>query len=179
MTLDRPSRLLKQSELVYESWWRVWKEERILDFVPQPPKWSRTGKEISLGDIVIFPKDQDDGKFTVIWRIGRVVDLSRSSDNKVRKVTIEYKNASESTFRTTVRAVREISVIHHESEVSLVEELNAASKCSNVMFCQRSSLVKTLGDCQISYLDLLTSLDSDCCGVDVQAAAATSGQVSL
>ena len=76
---------------------------------------------------------------------------------------IEYKNSNETTFRNTERAVREVAVIHHESEVCLIEELNAAAKCSNTLFCQRSSYVTSLGDCQMHHNDLLSSLDLDCC----------------
>ena len=106
-----------------------------------------------------------DSNFDISWRVGRIQSLGRSHDGKIRRVKIEYKNSTEKTLRVTERTVREIAVLHHEGDVVLVDELNAAAACVNFLQCRRSPLVQPVGECQIMLSDQLPSLDLTlCCG---------------
>ena len=137
--MSTPSKMIEDMELVFESWWKVWKDERLIDFIPQPRKWRSGGYEPKPGDLVIFMKHESDVKLgEPVWRLGRVREIERSKDGVVRTAVIEYKNSSESVFRTTRRSVRRIAVLHKEGELELIEELNQASKYSNLQFILRN-----------------------------------------
>ena len=139
-----PSKMIQEMELVFDSWWKVWKDERIVDFIPQPKKWLEHGYEPKPGDLVIFLKHESDVVLgEPVWRLGRVVSGERSDDGTVRTVIIEYRNSTESTFRTTRRTVRRIAVLHKEGELELVELLNLASKISNVNYIKHFISQKT------------------------------------
>ena len=51
-------------------------------------------------------------------------------EEKIRSVSLEFKNITEDVFHTTRRAVRKISVLYKEDELELVEELNEAAEAA-------------------------------------------------
>ena len=135
VTLDKPGRLLEQLDKVAESWWRVWKDEKLAEYVPRPSKWLTTNEQVAVGDIVLFLKhDGEKGFGGARWKVGRVTGVEDSRDDVPRVVTIEYRNQDEKVFRETRRSVCKIAIIHHEGELALVEELNLASKAAGVNF---------------------------------------------
>jgi len=135
VVFDTPSKLIDQMEKVKEAWWKVWRDEKLEIFVPQPPKWRRNSEEVKPGDIVVFVRDQKDGiGGNSTWRMGRIQSVEKSQDGFVRTAIIEYKNASESVFRTTRRSVRKIAVLHREGDLELVDKLNKAAKLANTHF---------------------------------------------
>ena len=134
--LATPSRLLNQLRQVRESWWKVWKDEKLMDHIPQP-KWFRSSPELKEGDIVIFLRDEDSFS-KPCWKIAKVKSLSKSADGKVRSVELEYKNASESSFRTTRRSVRKVALIHSEEDLDLIDKLNIASKSANLSYLSQT-----------------------------------------
>ena len=140
-TAEMPSKVLDQMDLVFESWWKCWKDERLPLFVASPKMWKETGYQPKLGDIVVFPKEDKEQKLgEPIWRLGRVVHLEVSDKDKlIRNISIEYRNSTERTFRKTRRAVRTIAVLHKEDQLELVEELNQAAQASNLLFCKSSA----------------------------------------
>ena len=133
--IEGPSRLMEQMENVYRAWWQVWNDERLLDYIPQPGKWAESNGDIKVGDLVIFLKtDKDQTLGDPIWKMGRVKELENSSDGLPRTAIVEYKNSTETVFRTTRRSVRKIAVLHREGDLDLVQELNEASRRVNVCF---------------------------------------------
>ena len=135
VTITGPSRLMDQMEAAQKAWWNAWKQEKLVDFIPQPTKWRKTTENIKIGDIVVFLKSGQDVKLgEPLWKYGRVVETEVSRDGLVRVVVIEYKNASEKVFRTTRRSARSVAVIHREGDLELVDELNAAAKMANVFY---------------------------------------------
>ena len=128
-------RIMLQMDAVYDAWWATWKREKLIDFVPQPPKWRTTGRQPQVGDAVLFPRDNKDRKLgEPSWRIGEVKTLEPDSDDKVRKVIIDYRNAKEKVLRQTRRSVRDIAILHRESDLELVDMLNIASKKANIAY---------------------------------------------
>ena len=134
--VDTPSRLMTQLEDVFKAWWKIWKVERILDYIPQPPKWNRNNGSVEVGDIVIFLKS--DAEYAIgnpVWKQGRIKEVERSEkDGLVRFVTIEYQNYNEEVWRTTRRSVRKVAVLHREGQLELVDWLNESSKLANQHF---------------------------------------------
>ena len=135
VTVSGPSRLMDQLEATKKAWWNVWKQEKLIDFIPQPSKWRKTTQNIQEGDIVIFLKTgQEQSLGEPVWKLGRVVAVETSRDGLVRTVVIEYKNSTEKVFRTTRRSARSVAILHHEGDLELVDELNEAAKRSNTDF---------------------------------------------
>ena len=138
--IPSPSKLMAQMEAVFKSWWTVWKDEKLLDLIPQPNKWKQTGYQPKPGDIVIFLKEEKDVELgQPVWRTGRIASVEVGRDNIVRTVIIEYVHGNETTFRTTRRAVRRIAVLHAEDDLELYDELNEASKAANLAFYMLNS----------------------------------------
>ena len=137
-----PSRLLDQMEKVARSWWQVWKEEKLVDYIPQPSKWQKNNGTIQVGDLVIFIKEQTLGE--PVWKMGRVRELEISRDRFPRVAIVEYRNATENVYRTTRRSVRKIAVLHREGDLELVEQLNEAAKVANILFFMRTGRVNIL-----------------------------------
>ena len=141
--MSTPSKMIEDMELVSDSWWKVWKDEKLTDFIPQPSKWRSGGYEPKPGDLVIFMKHESDVKLgEPVWRLGRIQEIERSKDGVVRVALIEYKNATECVFRTTRRSVRRVAVLHKEGDLELIQELNQASKFANLMFQKQINIKK-------------------------------------
>ena len=137
--IETPTRLMEQMDKVYRSWWNVWKNEKIADYIPHSPLWKTTSEQPSAGDIVIFLKMESEASFgEPVWRIGRIQDIEYSSDGVIRTVVISYKNSNEKTFRSTCRSVWKIAILHHEGDLELIEQLNAASKDAGILFFIRN-----------------------------------------
>ena len=133
--INVPSRLMKQIEIVEAAWWKVWQTERIIEFIPQPPKWKESTGVVNEGDVVIFLKtDKEISLGGPVWRIGRIREVEKSKDGVSRTVCIEYRNNSESTFRSTRRSIRKIAILHSENSIELVDQLNQAYKEQTIQF---------------------------------------------
>ena len=93
------------------------------------PKWFRNDRDIKLGDIVMFLKN--DSILAKTYQYGLVTELFPGKDNKIRKVKVTYQNSNENTKRETVRAVRELVVIHHVL-ISMINLMKfTIQKCQN------------------------------------------------
>ena len=137
--MESPSRLMDQMELVNQSWWKVWVNEKIVDYIPKSPKWRTTTAQPAIGDIVVFLKLEAEAGFgEPVWRMGRVEKLEFSADGIIRSVVISYKNNAEKVFRTTRRSVRKVAILHHEGDLELTEELNIASKAAGIHYFLRN-----------------------------------------
>ena len=137
--IDGPSRIMKQQDELYKVWWEVWRKERLVDFIPQPNKWKKNSTELKVGDIVAFIHlESGDHHGKPVYKVGRIISVERSADGLIRTCTIQYKNASNpSLFQETRMSVRHVAVIHSETDLDLVQQLNAAARQANVLyFCQ-------------------------------------------
>ena len=90
-------------------------------------------EELQVNDIVAFIKlDTGDHQGGPVYKIGRVTAVQRSADGRVRTCEIEYKNAGNpKLFLKTRMSVRHVSVVHTESDLDIVLELNSAAKAAN------------------------------------------------
>ena len=135
MRIDAPSRLIKQMEKVYDSWWETWTMEKVINYIPRPTQWTKSTYQPQINDIVVFRKDENDNIMgTRVWRTGRIYEMDESRDGLPKAVVIQYKNASETVFRYTRRSIRKVAVVHQEHELELIQELNAACKEAEKQF---------------------------------------------
>ena len=112
------SRLAEQLEQIERSWWKLWADEKLVDFVPQPAKWPRTNNNLVVGMVVIFPMAKPKSPIgEVIWKYGKVAEILPSSDDLARRVKITYQNYKEEVWRFVTRGAREIAVIHSEDDL--------------------------------------------------------------
>ena len=130
------SRQVEQLDNLHKAWWKIWKDEKIMDFIPSPPKWHFNSRPPMEGDIVVFlERDQDVTLGDTLWRLGRVTEIFESEgDRKIRSLKIEYKNASEETSRFTNRAARKVAILFREGELELTEILNDAARAGDQLF---------------------------------------------
>ena len=127
-TVSSPSRLIEQMDRVYEVWWKIWKSEKLVDFIPQPNKWRKTNEQLKVGDVVIFLKSDSENRLgEPIWRIARVRSVETSEDGLARSATLEYRNVNEKIMRTTHRSVRSVVVVHRESDLDVIQSLEKAA----------------------------------------------------
>ena len=130
------SRQIDHLDQLHKAWWKVWKNEKILDYIPSPPKWHSNTRPPKEEDIVVYlEKDKDVTLGDTLWRLGRVVEVIESEgDRKVRSLKIEYKNATEDVFRTTYRSARKVAILFREGELELADILNEAARAADQLF---------------------------------------------
>ena len=80
------------------------------------PKWFEDEKGVSVGDVVLYLKTEQE--FDLNYQYGIVRSINKSSDGRVRTIEVEYQNHSEKIKGLTVRGVRDIVVIHRVEELS-------------------------------------------------------------
>jgi len=137
--ISTPSRLMDQMDKIYRSWWKIWKEEKLEQFIPKSQRWTKTSMQPIVGDIVMFIKVENEVGFgESTWGVGRVQDIEVSEDGVARTITIQYKNATEGVFRSTRRSVRKVAILCSENVLELVDELNAAAREVDIEFSRRS-----------------------------------------
>ena len=84
------------------------------------------------GDIIFFLKN--DGALASTYQFGKIKEIERSQDNRIRKVTITYRNHNESINRETRRGVRHIVMIHPLDETSIVTELGEIATTADISY---------------------------------------------
>ena len=52
------------------------------------PKWFQTDRDVKVGDVVLFLKQEN--QLSSTYQYGMISDLSKSSDEKIRKATVRY-----------------------------------------------------------------------------------------
>ena len=126
--ITTPSRFLRENEKIFNTWFENW----LLSHVPKlmfHPKWFNSERDVKTGDVILFLKN--DGSFNNTYHYGMIKDVEHSKDDKIRRVTIKYRNFNEDTNRETRRAVRNIVMIHPVDETCIAQELGEmASKAA-------------------------------------------------
>ena len=120
MVTNNPEKFLFINEKLFNTWF----EYCLISHVPKlmhHPKWFQTDRDIKVGDIVLFLKQEN--QLSSTYKYGMISDLSRTSDDKVHKATVRYRNSTEAVDRFPNRAVRQLIVIHPVDELNMMEEL--------------------------------------------------------
>ena len=124
---NNTSKILQSNIDVFTVWFESW----LISYVPRlmyQPKWFSTDRDMKVGDIVLFLKT--DHEYSRQYQYG-IVDLAeKGRDDRIRTVTVRYRNSNEKQDRKTRRAVRELVVVHQVDEIPIYEELAEASKAA-------------------------------------------------
>ncbi len=118
-------KIIEENKAIFDAWFEVW----LLTHVPKlmsQPKWFRVGRDLKSGDIVLFLKH--DSAIGSNYQFGIVDSVESGRDHRIRKVTVRYRNHSESIDRTTKRAARSLIVIRHTDEMSVMDDLGEISR---------------------------------------------------
>ena len=113
-------KIIAENGRIYDAWFEIW----LLSHVPKlmdQPKWFQSDRDVMVGDIVLFLKQ--DSAICSEYRYGIVESVEHSRDGKIRKVQVRYRNHDEKTNRYTYRSARSLVVIHPAEEISVLEEL--------------------------------------------------------
>ena len=93
------------------------------------PKWFKGQVDLEVGDLVYFQRTGNElGSKYGRWTVGDIDELERSSDNKIRRVWVKYKNIDETGFQRTERSVRALVKIFSINDLSIQEDLLEVQK---------------------------------------------------
>ena len=113
-------KILETNNKIFEAWFENWLVSHVPKLMDQP-KWFKTDRDLKPGDIVLFLKQEKE--LCDVYQYGIVETVHRGRDGIIRKADVRYRNASETTNRTTCRSVRSLIVIHPVDEVDVTQEL--------------------------------------------------------
>ena len=128
---NNPKTFLKCNEEIFNAWFENWLITHVPKLMHQP-KWFDNERDVKEGDVILFLKN--DGALKSTYQFGKIKEIERSQDNRIRKVTITYRNHNESINRETRRGVRHIVMIHPVDETSIVTELEEIATTVQVLF---------------------------------------------
>jgi hypothetical protein len=115
------SEMVEKVKKAYEAWFKIWSESYVQKLLFKP-KWFKDDTDLKIGDLVYFQKSESElGNGT--WTFGMISAIDRSRDGLIRKVTVKYRNASESEDRETDRSVRKLSKLWSEDDWNLQDDL--------------------------------------------------------
>lgn len=87
--------LVEKSQYPADQFWVRWKKE-YLQKLQERPKWQNRQRNVSVGDIVLI---KDDESHRNDWPLGRITEVTPSSDGKVRKAKVTTrKGGSAKTY---------------------------------------------------------------------------------
>ena len=90
-----------------DQWWQKWYDAVLPSLVPAY-KWHQRQRCVQPGDVCLI-RYSNERKAT--YRLGRVIDVKKSSDGLVRSVKLVYRNENETSFREVDRPIHGIAVI--------------------------------------------------------------------
>lgn len=103
-SITKRFRFLQQ---IITDWWDHWYRVVLPTLVPSY-KWLQRHRNVQVGDVCLIRYGKDK---RATYRLGRVKEVKKGSDNLVRKVTLQYKLPSENKFRSVDRPIQGIAVI--------------------------------------------------------------------
>ena len=97
-----------------DSFWKKWTRDYFPTLVPRQ-KWHISKRNVQIGDVVIL---RDENALRGEWRLAKVTAVKESTDGRVRKVAVSYKNNDETDksytgkkYTTVDRHVHSLAVI--------------------------------------------------------------------
>jgi len=107
--------------------------EKLADYIPKPRHWKDGNVDAEVGDIVMMLLSDKEKKLGgSLWRIGRIRSLMWSADGLTRVAVLEYRNVNETKFRTTERALSSVAILHRDSNLDVIQELNRSAREADI-----------------------------------------------
>ena len=120
LVTNDPSKFANTNKQIYNTWFQAW----LISHVPnlmEHPKWFDSDKDLQIGDIVLFLKNENG--LSNDYQYGMINKVHKGIDDKIRSVDVKYRNHNENTDRITCRASRQLIVIHQIDEIDIMAEL--------------------------------------------------------
>ena len=89
-----------------DDWWKRW-SELVLPSLVTSYKWTHAQRNVQINDIYLIRYKGLRAKY----QLRRVTQVYPGADNRVRRVTLQYRLPEEKVFRTVERAIHGVSVI--------------------------------------------------------------------
>ena len=131
MVTNNPDKFLFTNEKLFNTWFECW----LISHVPKlmhHPKWFQTDRDVKVGDVLLFSKQEN--QLSLTHQYGMISELSRSSDDKIRKATVRYRNSTEAVDRFTNRAVGKLIVIHPVDKLNMMEDLGQIATIAGMQY---------------------------------------------
>ena len=126
-----PSELMMKVEERYKVFYKLWNTTYIPKLI-QSSKWFKSGSQLGNGDIVFFKKTE--GPLASDWIIGKVVDCIKGKDGVIRRIEIQYQNATEDSPRFTKRGARSVvKLFNLEDTDTWVNDMDEVEKLLKVL----------------------------------------------
>ena len=91
MLTNNPDKFLFTNKKLFNTWFQCWLISHVSKLMHHP-KWFQTDRDVKVGDVVLFSKQEN--QLSSTYQYGMISVLSRSSDDKIRKATVRYRNST-------------------------------------------------------------------------------------
>ena len=103
---EGPATMMKKVEEAFQIFYKIYNDTMVAKMIMEmQPKWFRTEKDLKVGDIVYFRKNEGSA-IKGSWTTGVCEEVTRGRDDLIREATVKYFNSTENTPRYTTRSVR-------------------------------------------------------------------------
>ena len=124
------NKFLSINQKIFDVWFECWLVSYVPTLIDQP-KWFKQDRDVKVGDIVIFPKEEK--AISGRYQYGMIDSVEVGKDDMIRAVNIRFRNSNEATDRTTRRSVRTVVVIHMVDELELHKTMYDASMVADCL----------------------------------------------
>ena len=128
---SNPKTFLKCNEEILSAWFQNWLITHVPKLMHQPKRFDNE-HDVKEGDVILFLKNDSPLKST--YQFGKIKESEQSQDNRIRKVTITYRNHNESINCKKRRGVRHIVMIHSVDETSIMTELGEIATTADISY---------------------------------------------
>ena len=98
-------RCWRRVQFLAEQFWTRWRREYLQSLQPRQ-KWTEIKRDLRVGDVVLM-RDEDQHRND--WPLGRVGDVIRGEDGRVRKVKVEIVKEGEK--KAYIRPIKELILL--------------------------------------------------------------------
>ena len=125
--------LSSRVESAYRVFYKVWNDAYV-PLMAKPQRWFQGDDDLRIDDIVYFKLR--DSVLASTWLIGKIEDIIKSKDGKVRRVLVGYRFNTEDgvrEFKVVERPVRECVRLMNIEDTTLMEDIKSVREASQAV----------------------------------------------
>ena len=112
----------RQVQFLAEQFWTRWRREYLQSLQPRQ-KWVEMQRDLCEGDVVLM---RDESQHRNDWPLGRVAEVIRSKDGRVRKAKVEVIKDRER--KTYLRPIKELVFLKQQQQQLYLHSLETDEK---------------------------------------------------
>ena len=125
---EGPASMMNKVEEAFKTFYKIYNDTMVAKLLQDTqPKWFRSEKDLKVGDVVYFRKDEGSA-IKGAWTTGVVEEIVKSGDGLVREATVKYCNSTEDTPRFTDRSVRTLVRLFNVEDGHWREDMEQVEK---------------------------------------------------